>query len=597
MIRVRALVWRLLYPAMGGEGLVAAAPPLPLREVLRRFWPYARPHRRWLLAVLALIAVGQAIDAATLWMFKVVVDEVLVPRDFGPFLWVAGAYVGLTVAGGLVSFADDYLSTWVGERFLLSLRTDFFRHLQGLSLDFFERRKLGDVLSRLTGDVGAIETLVLSGVADAAAYALRIVLFTGALFLIDWQLALVALGVAPLFWLATKRFSRAIKEASREKRRRSGSIGAVAEESLANAPLVQAYNRQANEVERLHRENVGAFRAEMASTRLKAIFTPLVDLIELMGAIVVLGFGTWALSQGRLSLGALLAFLAYLSQLYSPIRGLSRLVNRFFSASAGAERIIELLDETPSVAGHPRARPLGRARGSVRFDGVSFSYPKAARPALGGLSFELAPGEVVALVGPSGAGKSTVAKLLLRFYDPSAGRIQIDGFDLRELGLESLRENVALLLQETLVFDGTIRENIAYGKPGATDEEIVRAAHAADAHEFVEALPAGYDTLIGQRGRRLSGGQRQRVAIARAMVRDAPILVLDEPTTGLDAESGQRVMAPLRRLMEGRSTLVISHNLITARHADRILVLDHGRELERGTHEELRSEEHTSELQ
>jgi len=587
MSRVRALVRRLLDPAAGGEGLVAAAPRLPLRELLRRFWPYARPHRRWLLAVLALIAVGQAIDAATLWMFKVVVDEVLVPRDFGPFLWVAGAYVGLTVAGGLVSFADDYLSTWVGERFLLSLRTDFFRHLQGLSLDFFERRRLGDVLSRVTGDVGAIETLVLSGVADAAAYLLRIVFFTGALFLIDWQLALVSLVVAPLFWLATRRFSRAIKEASREKRRRSGSIGAVAEESLANAPLVQAYNRQAHEVERLHRENVGAFRAEMASTRLKAIFTPLVDLIELMGAIVVLGFGTWALSQGRLSLGALLAFLAYLSQLYSPIRGLSRLVNRFFSASAGAERIIELLDETPSVAEHPRARPLGRARGSVRFDGVGFSYPKGPRPALDGLSFELAPGEVVALVGPSGAGKSTVAKLLLRFYDPSAGRIQIDGFDLRELGLESLRENVALLLQETLVFDGTIRENIAYGRPGATDEEIVRAAQAADAHEFVEALPAGYDTLIGQRGRRLSGGQRQRVAIARAMVRDAPILVLDEPTTGLDAQSGERVMGPLRRLMEGRSTLVISHNLITARDADWILVLDGGRELERGTHAEL----------
>src|SRR5215210_4249706 len=459
---MRALVHRLLDPAAGTDGPVSAAPRLPLREVLRRFWPYARPYRRWLALVLALIAVGQAIDAAMLWMFKVVVDEMLVPRDFGPFPWIAGAYIGLTVLGGLVSFADDYLSTWVGERFVLSLRRDFFSHLQGLSLDFFERRKLGDVLSRLTGDVGAIETLVLSGVADAAAYALRIVLFTGALFLIDWQLALVALGVAPLFWLATKRFSRAIKEASREKRRRSGSIGAVAEESLANAPLVQAYNRQQHEVDRLHRENVGAFRAEMASTRIKGIFRPLIDLIEVVGAIVVFGFGTWALSQGRISLGALLAFVAYLSQLYSPIRGLSRLVNRFFSASAGAERIIELLDEGPAVPERPDARALGRAGGRVRFDGVDFSYPKAARPALGGLSFELAPGEVVALVGPSGAGKSTVAKLLLRFYDPSAGRIQIDGFDLRELGLESLRENVALLLQETLVFDGTIRENIAY---------------------------------------------------------------------------------------------------------------------------------------
>jgi ATP-binding cassette, subfamily B, bacterial len=578
---------RALPSDNGGGGLVAAAPRLRLRELVRRFWPYARPYRAWIVVVLALIGLSQAVDTAIIWLFKPVVDEVLVPRDLGALVPFAIAYLALVVGGGIVSFADDWLSTWVGERFLLDLRTSVFRHLQGLSLDFFERRRLGDLIARLTGDVGAIETLVLSGVTDAISYVLRIGFFAGALFLLDWQLALFALVVTPLFWLLARHFSRLIKEASREKRRRSGSLSAVAEESLANAQLVQAYGREEWEVDRFHGEGVGAFKAEMASTRLKALFTPLIDLVEVAGAVIVLAAGTWALSKDRISIGGLLAFLAYLSQLYSPVRGLSRLAGRLLSATAGAERIAELLDQRPSVPERPAAVSLGRASGGVRFDAVRFRYPEAPRPALDGLSFALEPGSTLALVGASGAGKSTAAKLLLRFYDPQAGRVLVDGRDARELSLSSLRENVAVLLQETLVLDGSIRDNIAYGRPGASEAEILRAARDADAHAFVMALPDGYDTQVGQRGRRLSGGQRQRVAIARAMVRDAPILVLDEPTTGLDAESSRRVLDPLRRLMSGRTTIVISHNLMTARYADLIVVLDHGREVERGTHEEL----------
>jgi ABC-type multidrug transport system fused ATPase/permease subunit len=320
---------------------------------------------------------------------------------------------------------------------------------------------------------------------------------------------------------------------------------------------------------------------------LKALFTPLVDLIQLAGVLTVLGVGTWELSQGRLSLGGLLAFLAYLSQLYSPIRGLSRLTNTIYAASAAAERIIEFLDQRSSVTEKVDATPLPHALGVVEFEEVSFRYPEMDLKALSSVSLRATPGETLALVGPSGAGKSTIAKLLLRFYDPSEGQILLDGHDLRNLQLHSLRKNVAVLLQETLVFDGTIRENIAYGRPGATEEEIVSAAKAADAHGFIASLPEGYETLVGQKGRRLSGGQRQRLAIARAMIRDAAILILDEPTTGLDVESGQRILEPLRRLMSGRTTIVISHNLMTVREATSIVVLEDGRITERGTHQEL----------
>jgi ATP-binding cassette subfamily B protein len=570
-----------------GEALVSASPTVPVREIFRRFWPYARPYRRWLALSLVLIVLVPLLDTVAIWMFKVVIDEVLVPQNFGPFVWIAAAYLGLTLLAGMLGFFDEYLATWVGERFLLDLRTRFFSHLQGLSLDFFDRRRLGDLISRLTGDLASIEAFVLSGVTDAISYLARIVFFSAALFYLQWDLALISLLVAPLFWLAAKRFSRLIKVASREKRRRSGSISAVAEESLSNAALVQAYGQEDKEVDRFHRENEGAYHAEMASTRLKALYSPLIDMIELSGGLLVIGLGTWELSQGHLTLGGLLVFMTFLTQLYSPVRGLSRLVNRVYAASAAAERIIEMLDHKPSVVESPAAVELGRARGGLELDHVTFRYPDAERNAVSGVWLAIEPGEVLALVGPSGAGKSTLAKLLLRFYDPHFGRILLDSRDLRGLTLNSVRDNIALLLQETLVFDGTIYENIAYGRRDATREQVASAARAADAHDFIAALPDGYETQIGQKGRRLSGGQRQRIAIARAMIRDAPVLILDEPTSGVDAESGNRIMGPLRRLMGGRTTIVISHNLVTVRDADRIAVLEGGRIAALGTHEEL----------
>jgi ABC-type multidrug transport system fused ATPase/permease subunit len=583
---IRRRIAETLGPANDPAPLVAAAPVVPVRELFRRFWPDVRPYRGWLLLSLVFIAAVPAIAVVEVWFFKVLVDDVLVPGDLGPFAWLAVGFVGLTLLAGVVSFLDDYLAAWIGERFVLQLRSRTYGHLLTLSEDS-QRRRLGDLLARITGDVQAIESFVLAGVGSALGAVLQILFFTAALFYLQWDLALLSLLVAPIFWLAAARFSRLIKRASREKRRRSGSLGAVAEEGLANAALVQAYNRHDTELERFRRENEGIVSAELAATRLRALFSPAVDLIELAGGLLVIGWGTYALSEGRLSVGGMLAFLAYLAMLYGPIRELSQLGTTIFAASAAAERVLEVLDQEPAVRDRPSARTLERARGSVELQDVTFRYEDAPRPALEDISLRVEPGELVAIVGASGAGKSTIAKLLLRFRDPDCGAVRLDAHDLRDLTLASVRENVGVLLQNSLVFDGTVRENVAYGRPGARDEEIVSAARAAGADDFVQTLPEGYDTRIGQRGARLSGGEMRRIAIARAFLRDTPVLVLDEPFTGLDAESTERIVAPLRRLQAGRATILISHNLLTVADADLIVVLDGGRVVERGTHGEL----------
>ena len=576
----------LLVPS-GEDALVAQAPPVPVREIFRRFWPDARPFRKWLPVGLAFITIGAAIETAEIWMFKLVVDEVLVPGDLGPLVWIVALYVGFTIADGLISFGDDYLATWLGERFLQRLRRRLFSHVQSLSVDVLDRRRLGDLIARLTSDVQAIESFVLSGVADGLSSLLRIIFFSGALFYLQWQLALVALVVTPVFLVVARSFSRLIKHASREKRRRSGSLSAVAEESLANQMLIQASNREAAELARFESENEGIIQAELASTRIRGLFSPVVALIELIGVMSVIVLGTIAVTSGDLTIGGLLVFITYLTQLYGPVRDLGSLSNTIFKAAAGAERVLELLDEQPRIVDKPGAIHLERASGVVELDGVTFAYPGAAAPALRDVAVRAEPGQTVALVGASGAGKTTVAKLLLRFYDPDRGAVRLDGHDLRDLEVASLRRSVAILLQETLVLHGSVRDNIAFARPDASEAEIRAAAEAAGALEFIEALPEGYDTDLGERGRRLSGGQRQRVAIARALLADAPVLVLDEPSTGLDAEARSALVEPLGRLMRDRTTLVISHDLLTVREADEIVVLEAGGIIERGRHEEL----------
>jgi ATP-binding cassette, subfamily B, bacterial len=587
---MRQLLDRLsasLAPSPDDDRLVAAAPAVTIRAVLRRFWPLARTYRMPFIAGIALAALLPAVEAAEIWLFKLVVDDVLVAETLGPLAVYLPIMFGLAVLGALLSFGDEYAATWVGERFTLALRERLLSHLHQLEPDVLDRRRHGDVLSRLTSDVHAIETLLLSAVAEVVQALARVLFFTAALALLSWKLALASLIVVPIFYVAARSFARLARRAARERRRRSGSLTAVAEESLANAALVQSANAQERELARFRREGEGAMAAELAGTRIGGLFAPVIDLIELAGAALIIVLGMWALTAGELTIGGLLAFLAYLSQLYRPIRDLSRLGQQVFEATAGAERVIELLDEHPRVRDRPGAQPLRRVHGMLELDHVSYRYPGADQPALDRVSLSVRPGRSVAVVGASGAGKSTLAKLVVRFADPDSGAVRLDGHDVRDVTLGSVRDHVALLLQEAPLFDGTVRENVAYGRPDATDEEVDAALAAAAASGLADELPEGTATRAGQRGRALSGGQRRRVAMARALLQDAPVLVLDEPSSGLDAESTRRLIEPLRLLMRDRATLLITHDLELAAVADEIVVLDQGRVVQRGAPAEL----------
>jgi ATP-binding cassette, subfamily B, bacterial len=557
-----------------------------LAALLRRFAPDVRPLRAALAALVLVSVATPVVDTAAVWIFKRVIDEVLVPRAPAAFPPLALLLVALTAADGALGFAERVLSTWTAERFLLALRGRAIGHLLRARGEVLDRLRLGDLLSRLTADAAAVESFLVSGLGLAVADALRVLFFTGALFLLSWRLAAVALAAAPLLAWATRRVSRRLREASRETRRRAGAAAAVAEESLASAAIVQAFGREAFEEARYVAEARRAMRSHLAAARLRGLLSPLLDAGELAAGLAVVGLGAVELSRGRISLGGLLVFVTYVGKLYGPARAVGGFVATAHAAAAGAERLAELFD-LAVVREAPGARALPAPRGRVTFEGVTYRYPGAAEDALSAVSFEVAPGELLAVVGPNGAGKSTLARLLLRLVEPGAGRILLDGVDVRELTLASLRSAIALVPQDASLFHATVRENIAYGRDGASPAEVERAAWAAHAHAFVRRLPDGYDTSVGERGRALSGGQRQRIVLARALVRRAPVLLLDEPTTGLDAAAGRRVVSAVRRHADGRTRIVISHDLRAVRDADQVLVLDRGRVVERGTPAQL----------
>jgi ATP-binding cassette, subfamily B, bacterial len=535
--------------------------------LVRRFWGYTRGDR-WRLVlggVCTLIVAG--CELGTVALFDAMTNRVLAHGHLSGFWLLTAYWLGVVAIAAVAMFFGEYLSTLAAERFALRLRDDVFGHAQKLPPDYFDQRD--DMLVRLTGDVAVIEGVAASGVAGVVVSAISAALFAAAAFVLSWRLAVLSCAVAPVFWLASRGFSSRFQRAAELERELTGRLTSDIEESLSNQALAQAFNQQTGEFRRLHASGASWLHARMKQVRLGAVYAPLIYMVETVCVLAVFGFGAWQVSSGALTLGGLLAFAVLLAYLYSPVQAIAGYRLAVSSAAEPVARVTELLDAEPSVIDGTSRRPL--RRGFVSFADVWFSYEGPS--ILRGLSFTATPGHPLAVIGPSGSGKSTIAKLLLRFYDPDSGRILLDGADIRNMSLRGLRDNITLLSQENLLLRGTIGENIGYGRRGASPSEIVAAARRTGAHDFIVRLPQGYDTPVGQRGGLLSGGQRQRIAIARAILRDSPVLVLDEPTAGLSPADARRVMGLLAPVMENRTTIVITHDLAIATEADEVVNL------------------------
>jgi ATP-binding cassette, subfamily B, bacterial len=542
--------------------------------VFSEFSRYTRGDRLRLLGggVLSLVLVGA--ELGTVVIFEAIVGRVLERHHLAGFWVLAGTWLAIAAVGALAMAGSRRLDGLAAGRVQLRLRDAVFSRAQRLPADYFDEQRLGDLLVRLTDDVAVVEGAIASGPVTLVTSAASIAVFAAAALVIRWDLALVAFAAASAFWLLARGFSGPARRAADAERAASGSLASAVEESLANQMLIQAFNRQDAESRRLHREGLSWLRAVMAETKLDSAYEPLVYFLETCCVLLVFAVGAWDVAGGRLSLAGLLALAACLAYLYPPVQSLSGLVLSLSEASASAARLSDILGARAAVAEEgPALRGKLLGRGRIDVEDVTFSYPGGAGPVLDRLCFTAAPGRLLAVTGPSGAGKSTVARLLLRFRDPDAGRILLDGIDVRELSLRTLRYNVTLLTQEALLFPGTVADNIRYGRTGATDDEVAAAARAADAHAFITALPSGYDTPAGQRGRLLSGGQRQRICLARAFLRNAPVLVLDEPTTGLDTDSAERLLAVIRRFAASHTVILITHDPRVVATADDVLYL------------------------
>ena len=559
------------------------------RGILRTFGPYALRHWPGIAGAAAMVLAGTAVGLLQPWPLKYLFDDVLIGGGPGKqrlLLLIAGAIVAISVLGSAFGFLRQYLLKAAGQKVAFALRAAVYERIQRLPLSFHDRQQTGDLITTVTKDVDKVQELVTDSAVEASANVLTLAGMVGVMFALDWQLALVTMSLIPMLLLSLRYYRRRVKEAERHIRRKEGDIASLAQEALTSIRLVKVFGRERFESDRFRDHTEEALGATLRVSRIEAAFGSFLNVLTSMALGTLVWFGARQVLAGRLTAGELLIFVAYLKDFYSPVRALSKLAGSIGRARVRAEKLGQVLDEPESVADGPDARPAPPLQGNVRFEHVSFSY-LPDREVLTDVDFEVQPGQVVAIVGPTGAGKSTIAALMPRLYDPTEGRILVDGADIRELQLASYRPQISLVLQSALLFRATVRENIAYGRPDASYEDIVRAARIANAHEFITALPQGYDTLVGERGDTVSGGQRQRIAIARAIVRDSPILLLDEPTSGLDARSERLVLDALDRLMEGRTTFVIAHRLSTVRNADLILVVDGGRIVERGRHEEL----------
>jgi len=500
--------------------------------------------------------------------------------------WLVGAFVAAGVLGIVFSYAQTYFTGWTGERMLADLRNHLFRHLQRLSLGFYERNRAGVLISRLTNDVEALDQLVTDGVTSLVQNTLTLVGTAVILFVLDWRLALATMTVMPAMTLATAWFRKRSGRAYRAVRETIGAVTATLAEDIAGMRVLQSFTRERAAQENFRRVSDAYRVSNMKTVVLSGTYFPVVDLLSSAATGVVLGYGGWLVWHGHESIGTLVAFLGYLANFFDPVQQLSQLYNTFLSAVAALDKITDLLDEAPEVRDATGAAELAVVAGRVTFDDVHFSYARGSE-VLHGISLDVPPGMTVALVGHTGAGKSTIAKLIARFYDPVSGSVAIDGTDLRTVTQESLRRQLGIVPQEGFLFAGSVADNIAFGRPGATREEIESAARAVGADDFVAQLEDGFDTQLGERGSRLSLGQRQLVAFARALLADPRILILDEATSSVDIGTERKIEAALRRLLHGRTAFIIAHRLSTIRDANLIVVLEHGLVVEQGTHEEL----------
>jgi ATP-binding cassette, subfamily B, bacterial len=562
-----------------------------------------RPYWRLLAVAFVAVLIEGAADLLEPWPLKIVFDYVLGSKRMPDALahlvnstvgqnkpdilqFAAAAVVLIAIVGAISSYTEKYLTTSVGQKVMHDLRHTLYHHIQRLSLSYYEQQKTGDLIVRITSDIDAVQDLVSSALLGIVIDMLTLGGMLCVMFYLDWDFTLLALAVAPVLFIVIYSFTHRIKKAARAVKKKESEIASVVQESLTSMRVIKAFAREDYEEQKLDKESLESVEMALKARSIKAKLAPLVDIIVAVGTCLVLWYGTRLVLTNELTAGALLVFILYLGKMYKPMRDLSKMTDTLSKAAVGFERIREVLETESQVRDLPGARVAPRFTGEIEFAHVKFGYTPE-REVFSDLNVQVQPGQFVALVGPTGSGKSTLIGLVARFYDPISGQVKIDGQDIRDFTLQSLRQQISFVLQETLLFHAPVWQNIAYGKPEAKREEIIRAAKLANAHEFIERMPQGYDTIVGERGETLSGGQRQRIAIARAIIRDTPILLLDEPSTGLDAASEELVFEALGRLMKNKTAIVIAHRLATVRQADVIHVVADGAITESGTHREL----------
>ena len=550
-----------------------------------------RPYWKWLVIVIAAMLIETAMSLASPWPLKVVLDSVLDDRPVPVWLaWLSGpggdryAILGAAVAATVIiaflqgagSYLNSFYSSNIGQWIAHDLRQTTYAHLQRLSMSYYDRQQVGPLVSTITDDINAVQDFISTSLLKILVDGMTIIGMLVVMFTLNWNFTLVALAVTPLLVLFVYRLRFVVTLATRDVRRRQGELVSIVQEGLGAIRLVKAFAQGAFERERLAEKSLQSVEAALRARRARSLVGPVVTVLVAIGTAAVLWFGARLVIAGAMTAGALVVFMTYLGRLFRPIQDLARVSTNVAQAAVGLERVMAVLETDERLPRAPHPRPLETVRGAVEFRNVTFGYDPA-RPVLRDISFRVDPGQRIALVGPSGSGKSTLVSLIPRFYDPTAGVVAIDGIDVREVGIRSLRRQVGFVLQDTQLFHATVWQNIAYGRQEATREEIEAAARRAHADEFIRALPDGYDTVVGQGGLGLSGGQRQRLGIARALVRDAPIVILDEPSASLDAQSEGLVLDGIRRLLAGRTTFIIAHRPTPIRDVDRVFALDAGR--------------------